>query len=838
MGLGIYSGFETYSGFGIHAGSDDMRLKQIWTVFIFAIMMIVMSVPAIGGMGQMEDKKRDPYLDDLEKRMKDEWRRMKKEFEGYIVSHARVDCQIKTEERFFSAQTSLSITVPSGKKRFPLLIFEDFTVERIELMATSFATSSNVPDSSSTVATGTGVTIAQSPGSMGTSSTQMFTDLKYERIIPHMNVEADEYMKKMGIEFSKIHFNSGEKVPRLPHILWIELPSENMSNSTYVANLMITYSGKLERMDQHPFTKFQVFLNGGEFWIPGLIDSKPTTELIIHVDRPWHVFAQGKLLKERIDEKSSYYEYASSIPQLEPVIIAGDYRVDKGKFMGIDLYGFYLSDDEGGKAVMVKSKEYIEYFSNLIGKYPFESFAIIESPAPVGYGYPSFTAIGTLVMRMHFTEPFALGHEILHNWWGNYVEIPSEKGNWCEALTTYMSNYHYVEEKDGATAALHERRRNLENLSIYLGGKDEFPLKDFEYNKGNVDQVVGYTKGFFMLHETRRIIGDEAFFKALRNFYTEYGGREAGWNNLLEEFKKESVENKDRLDKVFEDFLKELGIPSITLDSAVLHKDTDGGIKYRITGAIGLEGNFHQVFDFPYEVVFKNGLRESGKIDLVEESTEFEFSYEYMPLSISFDSGMNVCRYISDVDRALNINRFWDEAPASVLVPNIDGLYREISEPIEIKGEKVPFKAFADYKSSDTEKDDLMIFANAEDLERFESLLETMSLVLPDGFKIEKNRIVANNKNYEGSDMALLITLSNPKDRKRTISILYATSPDELKKARGRIRFYGDYGWVVFKDVKVQDKGNFTPENITMTEQFKEMIVCTEGMCVTEEITR
>ena len=40
----------------------------------------------------------------------------------------------------------------------------------------------------------------------------------------------------------------------------------------------------------------------------------------------------------------------------------------------------------------------------------------------------------------------SLAHEVLHAWWGNAVAVDYERGNWSEALTTFMADYALAEE--------------------------------------------------------------------------------------------------------------------------------------------------------------------------------------------------------------------------------------------------------------------------------------------------------------------------------------------------------------------------------------------------------
>ena len=93
---------------------------------------------------------------------------------------------------------------------------------------------------------------------------------------------------------------------------------------------------------------------------------------------------------------------------------------------------------DGGKAVQVRtwfhaelsglepgylqdSAGYIQRYSRLIGGYPFSEFSIVASPLSHGLGMPGVTYLGRDVLRLPFIRATSLGHEVLHNWWGNGV---------------------------------------------------------------------------------------------------------------------------------------------------------------------------------------------------------------------------------------------------------------------------------------------------------------------------------------------------------------------------------------------------------------------------------
>ena len=103
-------------------------------------------------------------------------------------------------------------------------------------------------------------------------------------------------------------------------------------------------------------------------------------------------------------------------------------------------------------------QRHIDRYEALHGPYPFEKFAVVENFFPTGYGFPSFTLLGSRVLRLPFIPDTSLRHEVAHCWWGNGVFVDAAGGNWCEGLTTYVADYlakeeHSFEEARGLSSA-------------------------------------------------------------------------------------------------------------------------------------------------------------------------------------------------------------------------------------------------------------------------------------------------------------------------------------------------------------------------------------------------
>ena len=91
---------------------------------------------------------------------------------------------------------------------------------------------------------------------------------------------------------------------------------------------------------------------------------------------------------------------------------------------------------------------------------------------------PSFTLLGSTVVKLPFIVDTSLGHEILHNWWGNSVFVDESQEIGVKGLTAYMADYYYKELKD--TASADDYRKNIcRKYTNYVTGQNDFPLKRF-----------------------------------------------------------------------------------------------------------------------------------------------------------------------------------------------------------------------------------------------------------------------------------------------------------------------------------------------------------------------
>jgi len=90
----------------------------------------------------------------------------------------------------------------------------------------------------------------------------------------------------------------------------------------------------------------------------------------------------------------------------------------------VDIYTYFYPDNAGLSARYLEAAaRYIGFYAELFGPYPFEKFAVVENFFPTGYGFPSYTLLGSAIIRLPFIIDTSLPHEIAHCWWGNGVLV-------------------------------------------------------------------------------------------------------------------------------------------------------------------------------------------------------------------------------------------------------------------------------------------------------------------------------------------------------------------------------------------------------------------------------
>ena len=322
-----------------------------------------------------------------------------------------------------------------------------------------------------------------------------------------------------------------------------------------------------------------VFLSGASVWYPHIDDTQLTFDLEVRLPEAWKSMSQGEYLDPQPATGSRRGEHwRASNPQEEIYLIAGPFNAWSSVDKGVTAMVLLREPDAAlARKYLNATHQYIALYDALIGPYPFKKFAMVENFWETGYGMPSFTLLGSRVIRFPFILSSSYPHEILHNWWGNSVYVDYDSGNWSEGLTSYLADHMIKEQRGGGS----EYRRNaLQKYTDYVSQQGDFPLTAFRSRHSARTEAVGYGKTLMLFHMLRQQLGDTAFKQGLQTFYQQYRFRVAGFSDVQDSF---AAVAGEPLDEFFQQWVQRTGAPQLRISKARTEPE---GHDYRLTAVI------------------------------------------------------------------------------------------------------------------------------------------------------------------------------------------------------------------------------------------------------------
>jgi len=335
--------------------------------------------------------------------------------------------------------------------------------------------------------------------------------------------------------------------------------------------ILVRYHGKPAASAQS-FTALLIDSQGtyltGDGWYPTFDVDELSYELSVEVPAGQLAVSPGKILSEQHSAQRYTVRVASEGPAEGIALFAGPYRMTERRHHGLRLRTYFdpaVADLAG--MYLEKTAHYIDFYEKWIGTYPYSTFDIVSGQQPFGLGFPGLTYIGSVVLRLPFVPATSLGHEVLHNWWGNAVEIDASGGNWAEGLTTFMADYTYA-EREGEAAA-HEMRRRWMREYAALPPAREQPLTAFRSRHHSASQVVGYHKAAMVFLMLRDEVGRDAYDRGIRRFWRDNRFRRAAWADLRRAFEASAGRS---LAGFFSQWIERTGAPRLEVGDVVLRE--------------------------------------------------------------------------------------------------------------------------------------------------------------------------------------------------------------------------------------------------------------------------
>jgi aminopeptidase N len=512
-----------------------------------------------------------------------------------------------------------------------------------------------------------------------------------------------------------------------------------------------------------------IYLTGG--WYPSIEGLKYYS---LKAFLPGGFIAISEAVKTTVMDAAQGKEYSFNFPHpLNDInLIAGKYTELKETSNGVDIYGYFFPEDLSlAKTYIEYTKKYLKMYEELLSPYPYKRFSVVENFLPTGYSMPTFTLLGQEVVRLPFIVETSLGHEILHQWFGNLVYVDYKNGNWSEGLTSYLSDHLYKEQEGKGRQ---HRKKLLIDYQSYVSPDKETTLKDFSRRTDFASKSIGYGKGAMVFHMLKSLAGDDIFYRALRDLIRERAYQEASWDDIKIAF--ENALGKD-IGWFFNQWLLRKGVISIEIKDprAVILKGVP-----TVSFAIIQKG---EPYKFNLSLKINTNKGEITELLNIEKEREtFEIPVEGIPLELVFDGEYELMRKLLKEEYPPVISRLVGDEKRLIVVPEKDsGKYDDLVDVF--RGEGFAIKEEKEIKDKD--------------------IMTSSLLVL--GFDSPILKRLFGGVERPGPGFSLIIK-ENPLNTSGVIAIADGNSKEEVDPVSKKIFHYGKYSFIRFEKGKNMEK--------------------------------
>jgi aminopeptidase N len=317
-------------------------------------------------------------------------------------------------------------------------------------------------------------------------------------------------------------------------------------------------------------------------WIPTLDHPSAKATVTFNITAPAReeVVANGRL--DRVETTANgnrtwTYSEGLPIPPYCMIIAVGQFaRLEPSQRTPAPI-SYYVPKSESHLALkgFAPTIPALEYFNEIVAPYPYEKLAMIVGATRFG-GMENSSAI-VFTARLFEVRPSAkisqpfgiprglvnlIAHEIAHQWFGDSVTESTWADLWLsEGFATYFAGL-YLRQAEGEAAFQDYMQQAAETVFEYER-KKRAPI--FDRDTEDLLELLNpnqYQKGAWVLHMLRSSLGDDVFFRGIRNYYHAHKEATASTEDLRAALEKAS--GKD-LNGFFKRWIYDSGHPKYQL---------------------------------------------------------------------------------------------------------------------------------------------------------------------------------------------------------------------------------------------------------------------------------
>ncbi len=378
----------------------------------------------------------------------------------------------------------------------------------------------------------------------------------------------------------------------------------------------------------------------GSHYLPCIdhVSDKAAVEFIITAPARYTVVSNGNLLsvsENPSGTKTTHWKEDVPVPMKVVTFGAAEFAVEQaGLASGVPVWSYvYPENREEGFNDYGIALEPMNFFSTLIGPYPYPKLANVQSKTMFGglenagcifYSENSVTGTGR--------SEGLIAHEIAHQWFGNSVTEADWHHIWLsEGFATYLTSM-YWEMKQGEERLKADMQSARERV-LRAGVQNPRPVIDTAISDlMRLLSANSYQKGAWVLHMLRDQIGEEDFAKGLQLYYKRFRNS----NALTDDFRMVMEEvSRKYLGQYFHQWLMVAGQPDIKTEWKYDNRNRQTNIRITQTQ--------DYIFSFPLELAIRseNGLK-IVRFDVTEKVTEISIPDAAEPTEIITDPNIRL----------------------------------------------------------------------------------------------------------------------------------------------------------------------------------------------------
>ena len=554
-----------------------------------------------------------------------------------------------------------------------------------------------------------------------------------------------------------------------------------------------------------------VYLSSESRWYPDISGSLASYELAVKLPPNWVSISQG-------DEGGSPGQWsvptkseALTLAANQFVVRTREWKASNGQPIRL---GAYLFKDDAHLAdeYLDACARYLDAYIPLLGPYPFPKFAVVENFFSSGLGMPSFTLLGAAIIKRHYTQPYALGHEIVHSWIGNGVYNRHDGANWVEGLTTYLTNYYYHELIGDEGQAKEQRRLMLFGYAVYVKRDQDYPVARFTRKTDEKDNAIGYQKTAMVFHMLRREIGESKFWGGLKALVNQSMGSYTDWSDIETVFSR--VTGQD-LQWFFDQWVKRSGAPQLAVTEArvrQLARSSSGVPSYESKVTL-IQQNAPYRIPVDLQLQDENGSRATERILLGVAEQSVSIPTSFVPQTLVIDSEFNLFRRLERDELPAMLNLFVTDPHRTIILLSGEsddrapfaGIIQRVQaqEGMRPDGERTHIVASA--KPTLTDGGSILLLGHAPDPAPLDLIRESCA----ERFSVTESGFRVAGHTYDGPTFAVVVSCPRHNLRGSVMTFLYGNTPGAVAKMARLLFFYGWQSYVVFNEGSVVARGEW-----------------------------